>query len=80
MYRRVIGVRGELIGGVAVTGLILGDEALGQLVRRVRGEGGQQHDALRQGGVKAGHGEDAVHAVNTEELGGVAHGLGLARG
>ena len=40
-------------------------------------ERGHQHEALGESGVKAGHIEDAVHAVHTEEGGGIAHGLGL---
>ena len=59
--------------------VVLGYEALGALVVGVGGEGGQQHDALGQGGVKAGHCQDAVHAVHAEEGGGVAHALGLVQ-
>src|SRR5699024_1921932 len=35
--------------------------------------------ALGQGGIKAFHGEDAVHAVHAEPLGGVAHAVGLGQ-
>ena len=73
----VIRVCGELVGGLAVLGLIRGNEGLGALVLGVRGEGGQEHDALGQGGVEALHGEDAVHAVHAEEGGLITGGLGL---
>ena len=62
-----------------MAGLVLGYEALGLFILGIGGEGGQNHDALGQGGVKAFHGQDAVHAVHTEEGGGVTHGLGLGQ-
>src|SRR5699024_3080697 len=75
----VVSVVVELVRRLAELLLILGHEGLGLLVLGVGVEGGQQHDALGQGGIKAFHGEDAVHAVHAEPLGGVAHAVGLGQ-
>ena len=74
----VIGVGSELVGLHAVLLGVGLDEALGRSVLGVDGERSQEHDALGERGIEAGHGEDAVHAVHAEEGGLIAHGLGLA--
>ena len=68
----VISVGGELVGLSAVGGDISVHEALVALNRG--GEGSHEHQTLGQRNVEAGHGQDAVHAVHTEEGGGVVHG------
>ena len=49
----------------------------GALVGGVGVERGQEHDALGERGIKALHGEDAVHAVHAEPLGFITGGCGL---
>ena len=77
MYQYFAYPGGKLVGGLAVEALILSDEGHGGVVGGVGVEGSQQHNALGQGGVEALHGQDAVHAVHAEELGLIAHGVGL---
>ena len=75
----VVAVSGELVGDAAGQRLILVDELHGALVLAPGIEGGHQHQALGQAGVKALQVQDAVHAVAAEEGGLIAHGLGLVQ-
>src|SRR5699024_9622036 len=56
----VIGVGAELVVGLAVGLLVLGNKVLGHLVLRIGGEGGQQVHALGQRGVEVLGGQDEI--------------------
>ena len=69
----VVSVGCELVRGLAELLLVLLNEGSGLFVGCVCVERGQEHNALGQLGIKAFHGQDAVHAVYAEELRCVAH-------
>ena len=72
----VIGVGRELVGLAAVSGRVSINESSG-CDSTGSGERGHEHEALGKCSIEAGHGEDAVHTVHTEEGGSIAHGVGL---
>ena len=74
----VVGVGGELVGGLAEAVLVLGDEGLRCASSVASAEKGvRSMTPSARLSVEALDGQDAVHAVHAEEGGLIAHGVGL---